>query len=137
MDNSIWTDHVKNLGDTFDRVNDTSSIVFSYEKDYIANAPDDFAIYYDYTNGDETSITISYKLRENDFEKDFSVKDADGDSSKTFTADGTGRIIIPASNLDDKIKISLQYGDGDSTGIGTLAGRGSFKLGIEPIKNFS
>lgn len=137
MDNTVWTDHVKNLGDSFDRVDNSSSILFSYEKNYIPNAPDDFALYYDYENGDETSITISYQLRENNFEKDFSVSDSDGNSSKTLTADGTGRIIVPADNKDDMLKISLQYGDGNTTGIGTLADRGVFKLGVEPIKNFS
>lgn len=134
MANTVWTDHVKQFSnDSFDFINNNSSVIFTYEKDHDSNVADDFAIYYDYTKGDETSIVFSYQVYEEDFELDFSVPDSAGNDSITITATGKGRIIVPASNLDDKFKFKVQYGDGSSTGVGTLAGRGVIKLGIEPI----
>lgn len=134
MATTVWTDHVQQFSNnSFDFINNDSSVIFTYEKDQQSNVSDDFAVYYNYVKGDETSIKFSYQVYEEDFELDFSVPDSAGNDSMTITATAKGRIIIPASNLDDKFKFKVQYGDGSSTGVGTLAGRGVIKLGIEPI----
>lgn len=90
--------------------------------------PDDIAIYYTYTKGDEDGIILSFGTQMDNIDglTYFEVADVDGNTSKTLTASGTGRILFKMNNFDNNFVVKVSVS-------GVTAPTGSGKIGFKQV----
>lgn len=92
-----------------------------------SNSGDKFVIPYNYTKNDETNVIIShYVEKENMDFSVFQIDDVDGNSTKTLSADATGKLYVNTSNRDDFYRLKITVTDGSAT-------NGSIELGFYEV----